>query len=215
MTHRREQLSRRGGNGPDEGSRPVHNPTEGDRYEQYGSARQVRVASADEVTLTKRYHKPADPLWDDDFSREEFDRLVESGELVYLPPCDYCGLPMDPTDPEERPPLHYGCWYENASVAERCEAEHNRAGGYPMAGEALRTDEAPEAYLLGVIGDPGRSPFDREEAHLLLSGAVDVHTIIEAEAQCPNCLEAESWPMDPETGEVRCYCGTLMKEGDA
>lgn len=143
---------------------------------------------------------------------ERFRDEVEAGRAVHHPQCENCGLPIDPD--EKRPgPLHYDCWFETATVHERCEAETARPGGNMMAAEALRSDD-PRAHLLSVIGNPARTFHDRTDAENLLAGAVSTRELIEASVRCPNCREGEAFEMDPQTGAVRCHCGELLKQAE-
>jgi ribosomal protein S27AE len=151
-------------------------------------------------------------------TRGRFDEELEAGRAVVHPACDHCGLPVDPDgamSDDEHDVLHEGCWFEHASVRDRCVHESTKAG-WPssMACRALAADATPAEYLLGVIGDPARSFDDRCDAEHFLTYAVDTRTIIEHQVRCPNCGEGEVFPMDPGTGEVRCHCGELMKPAD-
>lgn len=143
---------------------------------------------------------------------DRFQEEVEAGRAVHHPPCENCQLPVDP-ETGRSGPLHYGCWFERASVRERCESEVNHSGGSVMAAEALRSDNAKE-HLLSVVGDPARTLHDRIDAENLLSGAVPTSELLDATVRCPNCLEGEVFNMDPHTGAVRCHCGVLLKPAD-
>lgn len=146
---------------------------------------------------------------------ETIERFVEeamAGRAVLHPFCEQCGFPVDPEEGEPGP-VHYECWFQQASVRERVEAESKRYGGGPMASEALTTDD-PVEFLLDVIGDPARSFHDRCEADNLLSLAVDTATLVDAWFRCPTCLEGEAFEMDPATGAVHCHCGERLKPAD-
>lgn len=142
---------------------------------------------------------------------ERFEEEVAAGRAVLHPECPNCGLPGDPEETVDG--MHYGCWLEGAGVRERCVAEserHNR-----LASEALRADAPAEEHLLDVVGDPARPLHDRNDAQVLLSGAVPTRELLDALAECPECGEGEVFPMDPATGEVTCHCGVVMREADA
>jgi hypothetical protein len=142
-----------------------------------------------------------------------FTEEAQAGRAVHHPECDYCGLPVDPAEGEPGP-LHYECWFQHATVQERCEAEADRPGGFrSMAAEALRADD-PRGHLLDVIGDPARSLHDRNDAEHFLTYAVSTSEILDAQVRCPNCREGEAFQMDPATGAVHCHCGELLKEAD-
>ncbi len=137
---------------------------------------------------------------------------AEAGRAVHHPNCTNCGLPVDPDEGRDGP-LHYECWFEQATVRERCEAETDRSGGDRMAAEALRSDD-PRAHLLNVAGDPARTLHDRTDAENLLSGAVETSELLDAVIRCPSCLEGEAFEMNPYTGAVLCHCGELLKAAD-
>jgi hypothetical protein len=146
-------------------------------------------------------------------TRQRFDEEVAAGRAVLHPECTYCGLPVDPDEGRDGP-LHYECWFEQASVRERCDAEADRAAGNRLATEALRSETSPRDHLLAVIGDPARTLHDRNDAELLLASAVSTREVLDAQVRCPSCREGEVFPMDPATGEVRCHCGEMLKPAD-
>lgn len=192
-------------------------PEPGTKLVRLGRVYHVVAVGEDEVRLRRLYAGAGQEVTE---TRQRFDRDLAEGVAVVHPDCAYCGLPVDPAEAEDGAsvgltgPVHYGCWYQHASVAERCQAEVEQPGGNRMASEALRADEAPQEYLLGVLGDPARSLHDRTDAEMLLTYAVDTSTIIDAQVQCPECLEGEVFHMDPSTGAVSCHCGHPMKPGD-
>lgn len=145
-----------------------------------------------------------------------FRDAVANGTLVLHPECDYCSLSIRPDEVrsnDEYDHLHEGCWYQHASVRERCEYDVETAGGSMMAAEALRSDD-PKEHLLGVIGNPARTQWERTEAEMLLSNAVSNRELIDAQVSCPNCREGETFDMKPETGDVYCHCGELLQHED-
>ena len=143
---------------------------------------------------------------------KRFREEIKAGRAVHHPECEHCGLTVDPKEARSGP-LHYGCWFQNATVQERCEAEVEQPGGNLMAAEALRSDN-PQEYLLNIIGNPARSLHDRTEAENLLTRAISTSEIIDAMIRCPNCLEGEAFEMNPTTGAVHCHCGELLKEAE-
>lgn len=143
---------------------------------------------------------------------ERFTAEVEAGRAVYHPACSNCGLPVDPEDGKTGP-LHYECWFEQADVTDRCEAEVERPGANRLAAEALRADN-PKEHLLTVIGDPVRTLHDRIDAEHLLSGAISTRELLDAQVRCPVCGEGEVFEIDPPTGAVHCHCGELLKGPD-
>jgi hypothetical protein len=145
-----------------------------------------------------------------------FREEVADGNLVHHPTCDYCRLPIRPEElrsNDEYDHLHEGCWYQHASVRDRCEYDVATAGGSMMAAEALRADD-PQAHLLGVLGNPARTLHERNDAEALLTHAVSVQELLDAEVRCPNCKEGEVFEMDPDTGDVYCHCGELLQRDD-
>jgi len=147
---------------------------------------------------------------------ETITRFIEEandGVAVLHKKCRYCGIEVNPENGHDET-LHYECWFEQASVKERCKAERNRSGGNRLASEAIQSDIEPKTHLLNVIGDPSRTSQNRYDAENLLTGSVPVEEIIEASVRCPSCNEGEYFEMSPETGEVRCHCGILLQPAD-
>ena len=143
----------------------------------------------------------------------KFFKEAKDGNITHHPECTHCGLSVDP-DEAKGGPLHYGCWFENASVQERCETEAERGVGNRIASEAINSSEDPRQYLFDLIGNPVRSLHDRNDARHLLNHAVPSDKIIEAAVRCPQCREGETFEIDPGTGEVHCHCGKLLKSSD-
>lgn len=190
---------------------PIHPTTDGLYYR--GADSYCVLGVEDGVVRMER--KIGDTAREVTETVERFVSEVESGRVIHHPPCAYCGLSYDPADHGDHgEPLHYECWYQLASVVERCEAEADRPGGMDrLATEALRSGD-PTAFLLGVLGDPARPLYDRCDAERLLSGAVSSGEIVNAQVRCPECYEGEAFRMDPETGAVSCHCGHVLKAGE-
>lgn len=127
--------------------------------------------------------------------------------------CTNCDLPVNPNEAPQRD-LHYQCWYQQATVNERCEAEHDRATGNPLATRALNADKKPKQYLLDTISDPAKSHNERLNAEELLSGTIPTVQLLKHRAKCPNCKNEEYFEIDPDTGETYCHCGETLKEPD-
>lgn len=145
---------------------------------------------------------------------ERFTEEAAAGRAVLHPDCDHCGLPTDPDEARDGP-LHYECWFEHATVRERCEAEVDRPGSNRIAAEALRADTNPRDHLLDLIGNPARNFHDRTDAEHLLSGAIPVSDLLDATARCPTCREEEYFDIHPTTGAVHCHCGEQLKPPDS
>ena len=170
----------------------------------------VQEVGEDEVRLTTQHAGREQEVTE---TRRRFDRDLAEGVAVVHPDCTHCGLPVDPAEGEDGP-LHYECWFQQASVAERCAAEVERPGGNHLAAEALRADSSPRSDLLEVVGDPARTLHDRNDAEALLTHAVDTGTLVEALVRCPECLEGEVFEMNSATGAVTCHCGHPMKPAE-
>ena len=186
-------------------------PEPGQKWVRYHRSYEILDVSDGIVTMHDRSRPESYPQPVEE-TLERFREEAEAGRLVLHLTCENCGLWIDPEEVWEGP-LHYECWFEQATVRERCEAETNRAGGDIIASEALRSGD-PREHLLGVIGDPARSFHDRVDAENFLTHAVSTREIIDASVRCSNCLEGEAFEMNPTTGEVRCHCGELLKEAD-
>lgn len=186
------------------------NPESGQKWVRCHQHYEV-VAVEDGIVKMSKTYAGSELIVEETLTR--FQEEVEAGRAVHHLECIYCGLTVNPDNAAEEA-LHYRCWFQNASVKERCEAEVNRVGGNRLASEALRADEDPREHLLKVIGDPARTFHDRTDAENLLTHAVSVKEISDASVLCPNCREGEAFEMDPTTGAVHCHCGELLQEAD-
>lgn len=182
-------------------------PAPGTKVVRLHEVYHVAEVGEDEVRLRRQYAGQEQEVLE---TRQRFDAERQAGRAVVHPDCTHCGLPVDPAEAEAGP-RHYECWFQHATVAERCEAEVDRPAGNRLASEALRADSSPRAHLLAVVGDPARSLHDRNDAEALLTHAVETATLLEALAECPECGEGEVFHVDPETGAVSCHCGTQMQ----
>lgn len=198
----------------------MHNLTVGQEYRRGGSTFELTDLTASSAVLRRvvRY-KPfglGAVYHTVELDRSAFEDEISEGEAVLRPECPGCGFNLDPDDEAWNGEICDDCWWQQATVAERVEREASDEPyhGFNVAAEAQHSDN-PTEFLLEVLGDPARSSFDREEADLILAGAVETKRRLDAMVRCPECYEGESFEMVPETGEVRCWCGHQMKPPEA
>lgn len=184
----------------------VRTPEIGDVYVRNHTHYTIVAVTPNAVKMTKR--RGGQDITVEE-TRQRFEAEVAAGNAVYHPLCNNCGSVFSQSS--DHPGIGMGlceaCWYQQASVEERCKREDSW-----IANEALRSDDAKQ-YLLDFIGDPVNTFHDRCDAETLLSHKVETSEFLDAWFNCPNCGEGEQFPMNPD-GSIVCHCGEQLKEAD-
>jgi hypothetical protein len=134
----------------------------------------------------------------------ELARKLEEGEAVHHPECGNCGIPHPlPDSPGDG--LCVGCWRHRAPLEDELRHVAGTEPGGSLAAEALDSGD-PEARLFEVLGDHTEPHRRRVRAASHLSGNVPASEVVAAEAQCPDCGNAEQFVPRPD-GSFWCGCG--------
>jgi len=188
-------------------ARTEHEPEPGDKYVRGIDHYRILEVDSETVRMTKTF---AGQEVEVEVTRERFDEEVRDGNAVWHPECKNCGFTFNPNETHSgvEQNLHYWCWYEQASVEQRCREEDTF-----VAKQASQTDNAKQ-FLLNFIGNPAKSFHNRVDAENLLIGNVETSVLIEASVTCPNCRNGEQFRIDPGSGAVSCHCGEQLKPPD-
>jgi hypothetical protein len=175
--------------------------TEGQKYERAGAVHFVEDAGADWVEVTRQGRDPAL------VERARFEEEVARGEAVLHPRCAACGLPVDPAESPDGE-RHRGCVFQEGSARLRCELMADGHGAEAAVASELLADGDPLGAALELAGDHSRPWAERQAAERVASGLVPASELVEAQAECPSCGQAEQfWPREAEEGHYCIACG--------